>query len=54
MQNARPAPLPAQEDREKPLSFLEIGVDFLSHGVDRDVALEPLAINEEGRRGIDP
>src|SRR5579863_345480 len=38
----------------KPLSFLEIGLDFLGHSVDRLIANQPLAVDEKGRRGVDP
>jgi len=39
---------------EKPLSFLEIGLDLLGHGLDRLIAGELLAIDEESRCRIDP
>src|SRR5208282_860838 len=41
-------------EAEKPLSFLEIGVDDLGQRVDRLVAGKPFAVDEEGRYGIDP
>ncbi len=45
--------LASPADGKKPLSFLEIGVDFLGHGLDRQVADQALAVDEKGRRGID-
>ena len=39
---------------EKPLSFLEIGVDFLGHLVDRKIADHLLAVDEESGGRIDP
>ena len=39
---------------KKPLSLLEIGVDDLGQRVDRLIAGELLAVDEEGRYGIDP
>ena len=38
----------------KPLSFLEIGLDFLGYSVDRLIANQLLAVDEKGRRGVDP
>ena len=41
-------------NRKKPLSFLEIGVYLLGQSLDRHVADQLLAVDEEGRHGIDP
>src|SRR6202158_908048 len=38
---------------KKPLFFLEIVIYFLGHGFDRQIADQPFAIDEKGRRGID-
>src|ERR1700722_1569661 len=40
-------------DAEKPLSFLEIGVDLLGYHLDRLIAVELLAVDEKGRRRVD-
>src|SRR5262249_51444206 len=50
----RPAAAAATGEAKKPLSILEIGVNLLGHGLDRLVPGEFLAIDEKGRRGIDP
>src|ERR1700726_4001270 len=44
---------PAWPNDKKPLSLLEIGVDRLGERLDRNVTLEPLAVDEKGRCGID-
>src|SRR5579863_2822273 len=53
----RPIPMgrPGGRGRgKKPLSCLEIGVDFLGHLVDREVADQALAVDEESGRRINP